>query len=103
MSLPSMRRLVKAFRHGPRAGGTIYVGSLPINRGRDEDGSRVANLECATGSELPYAARVTVDIGADYFFSARQGWPLTHGSPPAWSFRSASCILRSTVRMVSNS
>jgi hypothetical protein len=80
ISLPSVRRLVKASRHGLRTGGTIYVGTLPINRGRD--------AECATAIELPYVATVTVDIGADYF---------------AWSFRSAACILRSTVRMVSSS
>ena len=80
MSLPSMRRLEKACRHGLRAGGTIYVGTLPINRSRD--------AECGTGIELPYVATVTVDSGADYF---------------AWSCRSAACILRSTVRMVSSS
>jgi hypothetical protein len=35
-------------------------------------GGRVALLECATEKELPYAATVMVDIGADYFFSARK-------------------------------
>lgn len=64
MSLPGMRRLVKASRHGLRTRGTIYVGTLPINRTHD--------AECATGKEFPYVATVTVDIGADYFFSARQ-------------------------------
>lgn len=62
MSLPSMRRLVKASRHGLRTGGTIYVGTLPINRGPRcgqqslpaiPTGGRVAYLECATGNELP--------------------------------------------------
>jgi hypothetical protein len=101
MSLPNMRRLGKASRHGLSAHGTIYVGTLPINRTRDADssaypsagfstaiptGGRVASLECATGNELPHA--VAVDSGADYF---------------AWSCRSAACILRSTVRMVSSS
>ena len=35
-------------------------------------GGRVAFLECATEKELPYAATVTGDIGADYFLSARK-------------------------------
>ena len=86
-----MQRLVKASLHGLRTGVTIYIGTLPFNRTRDTAipaGGRVANLECATGNELPYVTTVAVDSGADYF---------------AWSFRSAACILRSTVRIVSNS
>ena len=102
MSLPSMRRLEKACRHGLRAGGTIYVGTLPINRTRDADSSPyrpVSARPFQPGVALPswnalrgmssrMLATVTVDIGADYV---------------DWSFRSAACILRSTVRMVSNS